>query len=259
MSKRPIITINEERCTGCGDCIVSCAEEALAIVDGKAKLVRDIYCDGLGACIGTCPAGALSIIERDADDFDERAVHSMLAGNHTSETLKENAAHKPDDAMPCGCPSSLEMEFGRGRGREERRGSDGEINSELTHFPIKMKLVNPRVPFLSGRDLLIVADCAACAYPNLHRRFIAGRAVLLGCPKFDDHDDDLEKLVQIIKEARPTSITVVHMEVPCCFGYSRIVEEAARKSGVPVDRETYVISRTGEILEHATYLSEKSA
>ncbi len=243
--KRKIIEIDEEKCTGCGECILACAEGALELVDGKAKLVGDIYCDGLGACIGDCPEGALTIIEREAEDFDEMEVDRLLDGH-------SHPNHKPDlsDAKPlaCGCPGSFEMELKRPE-RNPRGAILSKAQSELGHWPIKLKLLSPNASFLKGADLVLLADCAAAAYPNLHRDFVCGRAVAIGCPKFDDPARDIEILSSIIKEADLNSLSIVHMEVPCCFGYMMVAEKALELAGSDIDVTRVVVGRDGEILE----------
>ena len=170
-NKRQIIEIDDSKCTGCGQCIITCAEGALALVDGKARLVNDVYCDGLGACLGECPEGALNIIERDADEFDEAAVEERL------HELK--AKEQPEPApMPCGCPSAAQKTF-----QPKAAAASGDtagIPSQLGHWPIKLQLVNPNAPFLKGKELLLTADCVGVSFPQLNADWLAGRGV--GCP-----------------------------------------------------------------------------
>ncbi|MRR34922.1 4Fe-4S dicluster domain-containing protein, partial [bacterium] len=169
--KRNIIEIDEELCNGCGSCITACAEGALKMVDGKARLVSDAYCDGLGACIGDCPTGALKIVERDAPEFDEKAVEKHL------ETVK-----KPEklEALACGCPGSAAMTFITEKSNGYSPAETAALKSSLTHFPVKLQLLHPQAPFLKGADLLLMADCCALCYPGLHQNLLRGRSVAMG-------------------------------------------------------------------------------
>jgi Fe-S-cluster-containing hydrogenase component 2 len=239
--KRKIIEIDEELCTGCGQCIISCAEGALEIVDGKAKLVADKYCDGLGACLGECPEGALTVVERDAEDFDEHAVEERL------EDLKKQEAAQP--AMACGCPSAQIRTFTPEKWtRESAASAAHETASALTHWPVQIRLVPPTAPFLKNADLLVAADCTPVAYPDFHRDFLEGKAVLIGCPKFDDVQEYVEKFAGIFSHASINSVTVVIMEVPCCGGLPMIVRRGMEIAGKSIPLEQIVISARGEIL-----------
>lgn len=239
MATRKIIEIDEEKCTGCGECILSCAEGAIEIVDGKAKLVGDIYCDGLGACIGECPEDALKIIEREAVDFDEEVA---------MERVRQLEAEKEDaEPLACGCPGSAAMELKdrKSPGSEEPAY---EIESGLGHWPIKLQLLGPGAPFLKGADLLLLADCAGASYPELHRKLLPGKAVAMGCPKLDDIEAHIQRLSEIVNDSQLKSITVVRMEVPCCRGFVYAAEEAVKRAGVILPLKELVISRTGEVL-----------
>ncbi len=239
--KRKIITIDEERCDGCGSCVSACSEGALAIADGKARVVSDRFCDGLGACIGECPQDALHIIEREADEFDERAVRE-----HVNAPEKQH----PDAAgtMPCGCPSSQIMVLERDNAQpRDDRGLPRE--TELTHWPIQLRLVPPDAVFLQGADLLIASDCAAAACPDFHRRFIAGRVLLMGCPKFDDLDSYREKCEHIFRTAGIRSIMVVIMEVPCCSGMPAMVRHALSAAPAPVSCEVVTLNLHGAVID----------
>jgi Pyruvate/2-oxoacid:ferredoxin oxidoreductase delta subunit len=236
---RQIIEIDEEKCNGCGQCILSCAEGALALVDGKARLVGEVYCDGLGACIGECPEGALKIIEREAEDFDEKAVEDLLA--------KQKQSAPQEATLACGCPGSMAMSLEKSPSTGP--GSGPEIASTLSHWPIKLQLLGPGAPFLQGADLLLLADCTAAAFPNLHQKLLPGRVVALGCPKLDDLEAHITRLAEILKVAHPRSLTVVHMEVPCCRGFVFAAEEALKRSGVSLPLSRIMISRNGDILE----------
>ncbi|MFA4915745.1 MAG: 4Fe-4S dicluster domain-containing protein [Syntrophales bacterium] len=241
---RKIIEIDEELCDGCGQCIMSCAESALQLVDGKARVVSDIFCDGLGACLGECPTGALSIIEREADEFDEEAVES-----HMAETEKMESTQ----TLPCGCPSASIQTFtpsasGHGAGSVHRDESTEE--SALWHWPIQIKLVPAKAPFLKGADLIVLADCCAVAIPNLHRDFIKGKVVMMGCPKLDQAGEYIDKFSEIFKTAGIRSITTVMMEVPCCSGLEMIVKKGLEKAGVTIPMKRVVISTRGKVVEN---------
>ena len=238
---RPIIEIDEERCTGCGECILACAEGALQLVDGKARLVGEILCDGLGACIGECPEGALRVIERESDAFDEEAVEKRL-----EEIGRKEGPPAPSPAVPHACPGSASMTLEKSvAGCEE---PTERIPSTLGHWPIKLQLLGPGAPFLEGADLLLVADCVGFAFPDVHGKLIAGKAVAIGCPKLDDIQAHVDRLAEILKGARPKSLTVVHMEVPCCFGFVNAAQQAVECAGVDVPLKRMMISRMGEIL-----------
>ncbi len=230
---RKIIQIDEELCDGCGRCVPACAEGAIEIVDGKARLVGDRFCDGLGACMGDCPTGALRIIEREAEEFDEDAVEERL------ESMPEEDKGI-DLPMACGCPSSQIRTF------EPERGSSGR--AALSHWPVQIRLVPPDAPFLKGADLLVAADCTPFAYPDFHRDFVSGRVVLVGCPKFDDTGEFVARFERMFRAAGIRSITAVIMEVPCCSALPSILEKAMEKAGVRIPMEVVVLGTKGEIL-----------
>jgi ferredoxin len=239
--KRKIIQIDEERCDGCGNCVISCAEGALQIIDGKARVISDNLCDGLGACLGECPQGALEIIEREAEEFDEEAVDAHL------EARKEDAKEK---STAGGCPSARIQSFAPAADcrlantptTHEKRAS------ALTHWPVQVRLVPPTAPFLKGADLLVVADCVPVAFPSLHRDFMEGKAVMVGCPKFDDAPAYIDKFAAIFETAGIKSVTTVVMEVPCCSGLPMIVKKGMQKAGVNVSHRQVTITTRGEIL-----------
>jgi Pyruvate/2-oxoacid:ferredoxin oxidoreductase delta subunit len=240
---RKIIKIDEEKCTGCGQCIIKCAEGALILVDGKARLMSDVYCDGLGACLGECPEGALEIIEREADDFDETSVEELLKD-------KESEKHKThQDKLPCGCPSSQTMTL---KHDKTSKIQSEDIGSELSHWPIQLQLLNPNAPFLKDSDLLLLADCTAVAFPNLHTKLLRNHTIAMGCPKLDNLDTHIDRLADILKIAKPKSLTVIYMEVPCCRGFVYAAQEALNRSGVNIPLKIKMIGRTGEILEEET-------
>jgi len=241
--KRKIIKIDEDLCNGCGNCIISCAEGALELVDGKAKVVADKYCDGLGACLGECPTGALKIVEREADDFDEEAVHDHLERLKTSQSPAEQS-------MPCGCPSANLQSFKAAKASAQPGGS---VTQEpplcaLSHWPVQIRLVPPTAPFLKNADLLVAADCTPFAYPAFHRDFLAGKVLMVGCPKFDDAMAYVEKFAGIFAHASLKSVTVVVMEVPCCQGLPAIVKRGMQMAGKTVPTEQVVLSVRGDIL-----------
>ncbi len=245
MVKRKIIEIDDDKCNGCGSCVTKCAEGALQIIDGKAKVVNEVFCDGLGACIGECPEGALKIIERDAPEFDEEAV---------KEHIDHGKAHKkePIGLEPCGCPSHNPMVLTAGGakgGLGKHHGHAGEeLPPELTNWPVQWRLVTPSMPFFKGADVLLAADCVPFALRDFHGKFLKGRPVIIGCPKLDDQSAYLDKLTDIFRDATPKSVNIVHMEVPCCHGLQKIVDEAVRRSGKDIPVKTTVVGIKGEIL-----------
>jgi NAD-dependent dihydropyrimidine dehydrogenase PreA subunit len=248
---RKIIQIDEELCDGCGNCVPSCAEGALEIIDGKARVIADMYCDGLGACLGECPMGALKVIEREADEFDEEAVEEMLAKK------KQEAPAEPAPAFSGGCPSARLQSFGTPEpaaaapARSDLSATEAADfeQSALSNWPVQIMLVPPTAPFLKGADLLVLADCVPVAFPTVHRDFIKGKAVLMGCPKLDNAQFYIEKFAQICKESGVKSITTVIMEVPCCGGLPVIIEKGMKMSGLNIPMEEVVISTRGQILD----------
>ncbi len=240
--KRKIIEINEDLCDGCGQCIISCAEGALQLVDGKAKLLAEKYCDGLGACLGECPAGALTVIEKEADDFDEEAVEHHLSASQEAEKPAERT-------LACGCPSQQVQSFARPESGEPAQRPTGRSASALTHWPVQIHLVPPTAPFLRNASLLIAADCTAFSYPDFHRDFIQGKVVMVGCPKFDDAQAYVEKFAEIFSRVPIKDITVVVMEVPCCSGLPLMVKRGMEMAGKTIPMDRVVISPRGEILK----------
>lgn len=237
--KRNIILIDEDKCNGCGDCISSCAESALEIVNGKAKLVRDIYCDGLGACLGTCPTGALTIVQREAEAFDEHAVEQRV------QTQKAEKPKKAD--LACGCPGTMVMDFGK-RAKPAAVGSaPTEQNSELTNWPVQLTLVPINAPYFEDADLLIAADCTAFSVPGFQARFLKGKKLLIACPKLDNAQAYVEKLSQIFSSNSINSISVARMEVPCCAGLTHIVKQAMKNSGKNIPYAETIIGIKGDV------------
>ena len=240
---RKIIEINEDLCDGCGQCVPSCAEGALQIVDGKAKLVAEVYCDGLGACLGECPNDALRVVERDADEFDEHAVEKHLSSMEKEEGL-------PVIPITSGCLSSQIQTFTRSGPHQEvgEPAAKGQSESALTHWPVQIRLVPPTAPFLKGANLLVVADCVPVAYPNFHKDFLDGKVVMVGCPKFDDVQVYIQKFADIFRTADLRSVSVLVMEVPCCQGLPVILEKGMEKAGKKIPMEKVVISAKGDVL-----------
>ncbi|MBN2538602.1 MAG: 4Fe-4S ferredoxin [Deltaproteobacteria bacterium] len=245
---RKIIEIDEELCDGCGNCVPGCAEGALQIIDGKARVVSDRYCDGLGACIGECPTGALRIIEREAEAFDKESVSKYLTG-------KESDMGDTIDTLHCGCPSTTIQTFETLTScQEANRPADiMEIGSKssLTHWPVQIRLVPANAPFLKGSNLLILADCTAVAFPTLHRDLLKGKVVMMGCPKFDDVQDYIRKFADVFRTADIKSVTTVVMEVPCCSGLPMIVKKGMEAAGKEIPMEEVVLSTRGTILKHS--------
>jgi Pyruvate/2-oxoacid:ferredoxin oxidoreductase delta subunit len=243
---RKIIEIDEEKCDGCGQCVPSCAEGALEIIDGKAKVIADRYCDGLGACLGECPNDALRIVERKAEEFDEEAVEALL------EERKADDSSRP--AFGGGCPSATVQTFVPREKLEAARGPAADADQGaapgLTHWPIQIRLVPPTAPFLKNADLLVVADCVPPAYPNFHSDFMAGKVVMMGCPKFDDAQSYIDKFTEVFKTAGIRSVTSVYMDVPCCSGLPMIVKKAMADAGVDIPFQEAIIGRKGERLEN---------
>lgn len=224
---RKIIQIDEELCNGCAQCIPNCAEGALQIVDGKARIVDDIYCDGLGACLGHCPQGALEVIEREAPEFDEEAVHEYL------KTLEQ------EQQVSCNTVTTLSP--------DPESTPEVHQGSALRQWPIQLNLVPIKAPFWNDADLLLMADCVAVAQPELHSKLIAGRSIMVGCPKFDNGQHYVDKLTDILKQNSVRSLTVATMEVPCCSGLRRIAELALQGSGKLIPTQNLVVAVDGGI------------
>lgn len=240
--KRKIIRIDEDKCNGCGICVDACAEGALEVIDGKARLVGEIYCDGIGACLSGCPTGALTIEERDAEGFDPTAVDDLLAGKGKAPTAP-HAAHG-------GCPGSRTRAFA-----PAPAGGCAEVASSpsrLGNWPVQLHLLSPAAPYLDGADLLLAADCVAFALGSFHQDLLGGRVLAIGCPKLDDGQAYVEKLATIFAERDIRTVTVAIMEVPCCRGLTEIVRQALARSGREIPTESIRVGIRGEIPETIT-------
>ena len=256
--KRPIITINEEKCNGCGLCIPNCPEGALQVINGKVRLISDLFCDGLGACIGHCPQGAIKTEVREAEAYSEKNVmENIIKGgndvivahlkhlkshgetnfyNQAIEILKEKNIRVENientNENQFSCPGTKMSDFTNDKKLEESTTTNTKINSELRQWPVQLNLVNPNAPYFKNRDLVVAADCVAFAYGDFHRKFVKGKAIVIFCPKLDNsYEKYIEKLASIISINNIKTIWAIHMEVPCCFGTLKIIEEAILKAG----------------------------
>ncbi len=229
--KRQIIKIDEDLCDGCGQCVPACEEGAIQVINGKARLIGEKYCDGLGICLGKCPTGALSIEEREAEPFDQEAVQEYLD-------------RQVDNQAVTGCPSAACQQFAAGN---KANMNQTVQESALSHWPVQIKLVSPEAPFLKDADLLITADCAPVATAEYHSRFLPGKVALLGCPKFDEVQDYLDKFADILSRGDISSITVLSMEVPCCSGLLGIVRKAREVAEVDIEIKNIVLSLQGQV------------
>ena len=253
MAMRKIVHIDETKCNGCGLCIPNCAEGALKIVDGKAKLVKDIYCDGLGACLGHCPMDAIEIVEREAEEFDEVATHEYLkekvkapqGGCPGSSVRQFSLDDKPKVVHQGGCPGSRMRQFGN----KAEEKSETAVVSKLRQWPVQLMLVPTNAPYFRNADLLITADCVPFAYGNYHNDFLKDKSVVVGCPKLDDLQHYVEKLTEIMRGNDLESITVLKMEVPCCSGMASAAKNARDKSGCSIPIKVVTIGIEGDIIK----------
>jgi len=279
---RKVIHIDEEKCTGCGDCIPNCPEGALQVIDGKARLVSDLFCDGLGACVGHCPTGAMTVEERPAEPYDETRVMANivpqgpntiaahmahLKGHGAVAYYRAAVAYLKEHNIPipapkheaCACPSSQARSLKKkglgsggqgsgGGGRGLRNRGQGVVEaSELQNWPVQIMLVPVSAPYLKNADLLITADCVPAAYPAFHQEFLRDKVLLIGCPKLDDANFYLEKLTEMFRTNQPKSVTCLHMEVPCCFGMVQLTRQAIEQSGRTIPFAERTISIRGEV------------
>jgi NAD-dependent dihydropyrimidine dehydrogenase PreA subunit len=251
MAVREIIEIDEDLCNGCGDCVTACAEGAIQIIDGKARLISDIYCDGLGACLGHCPQEALKIIKRDSEDFDEAEVARHLEAQRSASSAPVQLPISNAPAPPQGgCPGAR----ARSLATVAVASSSSAANetSQLSHWPVQMHLVPATAPFFVGADLLLAADCVAYATAGFHQRFLHGKSLAIACPKLDSRQEVyVDKLVAMIDEAEIKSLTVMVMEVPCCSGLLRLVQQAQARAQRKIPVDCLVVSVSGQVLaEH---------
>ena len=250
MAKRKIIKIDEEKCNGCGLCIPNCPEGALAIIDGKARLISDLFCDGLGACIGHCPQGAINIEEREATSYDEKKVMENIVKQgkntiiaHLNHLKEHNEFSYLKEAMDYLMVKGIKV---RPSDLVSAQHSETARSGELKTWPIQLRLVPAFAPFLNNADILIAADCVPFAYADFHEDLLKGRILLVGCPKLDDIQYYKEKITQIVNNNDIRSITYAHMEVPCCFGLLPVIKEAIKASGKDVPFKDVTISIKGE-------------
>jgi Fe-S-cluster-containing hydrogenase component 2 len=269
--KRDVITIDESKCNGCGLCANGCPEGAIQIINGKARLVSEILCDGLGACIGTCPLGAIIIEKKEAVPYDETKVMENIvkAGDDViaahlhhleSHGQKEYLAQAKDflkqkgitmkekgEKSACGCPGMKTVD--RRNESTQKNTESGPVSSELRQWPIQLHLLNPSAPYFEDADIVIAADCAAFSFGDFHRKFLKNKTLVIFCPKLDDSTDVyIDKLTEVFKIHNIKSLTLVHMEVPCCYGLVQIAESAIKASGKNVIIKDYTISLKGEIV-----------
>lgn len=241
MKVREIILIDEEKCDGCGLCIPSCPEGALAIVDGKAKLVSESYCDGMGACVGECPQDAMTVIKREAPEFDEAGAMENM--RKTELAGKESTEPTPVPHFG-GCPGSRTMVLDKKE--KPSAAPSGPMQSELTQWPVQLHLVSPLAPYFNGKELLVAADCVPFADPNFHQRLLKGRSLAIGCPKLDEVSSYAPKIAEILNNNDIPKIVVAYMEVPCCMGILYIVNQAVELSGKKVEVESLIVGVDGD-------------
>ncbi len=268
--KRKIIEIDAEKCNGCSLCLPNCPEGALQIIDGKARLVSDLFCDGLGACIGHCPEGAINVTEREAAPYDERKVmenivpqglatinaHLQHLRDHgetgylkeAMDYLREKGKlpEGPDQPLACGCPGTMAREFPKTAATEAKPA--GQQTSELSHWPIQLHLISPQASYFQKADLVLAADCTAFALGSFHADYLKGKKLAIGCPKLDSGQEIyIEKLVALIDEAKINTLTLVIMEVPCCRGLLNLAQQAVARSKRKVPIKLVVVGVRGEI------------
>ena len=252
MAVRNIVKIDEEKCTGCGLCVNACAEGAIKIIDGKAKLVSEVYCDGLGACIGHCPEDAITIEKREAAEFNEEATRANLAREKNGQTQTCFGDPVMQKGHQTGTLVCLGMMAKKLREKGETTSSAAEVPSQLSHWPVQLKLVSPAAPYFTNADLLLVADCVPFAMGDFHSRFLKDHSIVVGCPKLDDAEFYIEKLGAILKANKLNSLTVIHMEVPCCSALMQIAREAIARSGIKMSFEDVTIDLRGNVIRTET-------
>ena len=245
MASRMIIQIDEEKCVGCGLCTSNCAEGAIKVIDGKAKLISDSYCDGLGKCMPHCPMDALKLVEREAEEFSH--------DKPKSEAKIQNASLLNKESIGGGCPGSRMMSFdeptiNKATGKVDSGDVEISIKPQLRQWPVQLKLVSPNAQYFEDADLLVTADCVPFAYPNYHLDLLKGKVVVVGCPKLDDNQYYTEKLTEIIANNSIKSVTVAFMEVPCCQGIVRAVDTAVSNANKNIPVNKVKISIQGQII-----------
>jgi ferredoxin len=277
MTKRKIIEIDEEKCTGCGACIPNCPEGALQVIDGKARLISDIFCDGLGACVGECPEGAMKTVEREAEPYDEKKTmenivkcgeNTIIAHlnhlkdhgetgyyNEAMEFLEEKGieidldkkACESEGKLPCGCPGSKVMDFSKEETTSDETGTRG---SQLRQWPVQLHLVPPNAPYYQGKDVLLSADCVGYSIGDFHKDYLKGRSISIACPKLDSNTDVyVNKLVSMIDDAKINTLTVMTMEVPCCSGLLALAKKATETAKRKIPIKSIVVSVKGDVLK----------
>ncbi|MFC1866367.1 ATP-binding protein [Chloroflexota bacterium] len=234
---RKVIAIDEEKCDGCGLCVLACAEGAIKIIDGKAKLISEKYCDGLGVCIGDCPREAINIQEKLAYEYDDEEVKKNLQAQDSAST-----------DVPCDCPSMAFQQSSQKLTSHNNENCESGNISALSHWPIQLSLVSPAAAFLKDSDVLLAADCAPFAYAGFHNDFLTRKPILIACPKLDDFNFHLAKLAEILRQQTVKSIHVIRMEVPCCSGLKRMAEMAVESSGKKIPVQESIISIGGKVL-----------
>ncbi|MFH1055467.1 MAG: 4Fe-4S binding protein [Candidatus Altiarchaeota archaeon] len=271
MTRRKIIRIDERKCNGCGQCIPNCPEGALQVIDGKARLISDLFCDGLGACIGHCPEGAINVIEREAQPYDESKVMENIikAGPNTIKAhldhLREHGEHKylkeaitilnkKNIKVPTethtkhhgGCPGARMMDFSESKVEQQQ----GDTSSQLRQWPVQLHLVNPNAPYYQGNDVLLSADCVAYALGDFHTKHLKGKSLAIACPKLDEEQETyVEKLTAMIDEARINTLTVMTMEVPCCSGLLHLAKQATEQAKRKIPVKSIIVGINGDILQ----------
>ncbi len=281
--KRTIIKIDEDLCNGCGQCVTGCHEGALQLIDGKARMISDLFCDGLGACIGECPVGAIELIEREAEPYDEIAVmerispkgaatvlahlkhlkdhNEMVYFNQGVEYIKQNnlnidlsilTANKMNTEhkhQGCGCPGSKEMDFSKSTQNCATEASNEEVPSQLRQWPVQLHLLNPMAGYFKNADVVLAADCVAFSFGNFHNHFLKGKTLAIACPKLDSNKESyIEKLSAMIDESKINTLTVIIMEVPCCGGLMQIAKMAVQASARKIPVKQIVIGIQGDII-----------
>ncbi len=245
--KRKIVEIDEAKCTGCGLCVNACHEGAIAMVDGKAKLVKDDYCDGMGDCLPECPAGAIKIVEREAAAYDEKAVQERKMAKMQEHMKAEGPALR--SISEGGCPGKAMRQFNHSTGSTAAQAPGTAVSqSQLAQWPCQIRLVPVKAPFFRGAKLLIAADCTAYAYAAFHQEFMRGKVTIVGCPKLDPVDYS-EKLTEILRENDIKSVTIVRMEVPCCGGLEMAAKNALQTSGKFIPWQVVTLSLDGRIID----------